>query len=80
MPVRALEWPVDWSTWRSIQYTFQSSSVEPVSIGFDDGSKLKSALVEPLAGIRISARDSLRVIRANALDESAGAARLQDLA
>jgi hypothetical protein len=55
MPVRALEWPVDWSTWRSIQYTFQSSSVEPVSIGFDDGTRLKSALVEPLAGIRISA-------------------------
>jgi hypothetical protein len=55
MPVRALEWPVDWSAWRSIQYTFQSSTVEPVSIGFDDGTKLKSALVEPLAGIRIAA-------------------------
>src|SRR3954451_11925277 len=55
MPVRALGWPADWSAWRSIQYTFQSSSVEPVSIGFDDGSKLKAALIEPLAGIRISA-------------------------
>jgi len=55
MPVRALGWPVDWRGWRSIQYTFQSSTVEPVSIAFDDGSKLKAALIEPLAGIRISA-------------------------
>lgn len=54
IPVRALGWPVDWSAWRSIQYTFQASSVEPVSIGFDDGAAVKAFLTEPLPGIRIS--------------------------
>jgi hypothetical protein len=54
IPVRALGWPADWSAWRSIQYTFQTSSLEPVSIGFSDGTTEKAFLTEPLPGIRIS--------------------------
>ncbi|HEY2013816.1 MAG TPA: hypothetical protein VGH38_09970 [Bryobacteraceae bacterium] len=53
IPVRALGWPVDWSAWRSIQYTFETTSIEPVSIAFDDGVKPKAFLTEPLPGIRI---------------------------
>ena len=54
IPVRALGWPADWSDWRSVQYTFQTSSVEPLSIGFDDGRAVKAFLTEPLPGIRIA--------------------------
>ncbi len=54
IPVRAFGWPVDWSAWRSIHYTFATTSLEPVSIGFSDGGPVKSFLTEPLPGIRIS--------------------------
>ena len=36
IPVRQLGWPTDWRTWRSIQYTFVTTSVETVSIAFSD--------------------------------------------
>jgi hypothetical protein len=54
LPVRALGWPSDWSGWRSIQYTFRAGTLEPLSIGFDDGGSIKAFLTEPLPGIRIA--------------------------
>jgi hypothetical protein len=53
IPVRALGWPVDWSAYRSIQYTFHASSLETIAIGFSDGHSTKAFVTEPLAGIRI---------------------------
>ena len=54
IPVRDMGWPDDWSAWRAIQFTFQTTSVETVSIGFSDGGTVKAFLTEPLPGIRIS--------------------------
>ena len=54
IPVRQLGWPTDWRAWRSIQYTFVTTSVETVSIGFSDGKVTKAFITEPLAGIRIA--------------------------
>jgi hypothetical protein len=53
LPVRALGWPVDWSAYRSIQYTFHASSLETIAIGFSDGHSTKAFVTEPLSGIRI---------------------------
>ena len=54
IPVRALGWPTDWRAWRSIQYTFATTSVETVSIGFLDGQVARAFITEPLPGIRIA--------------------------
>ena len=54
IPVRALGWPTDWRAWRSIQYTFVTTSLETVSIGFSDGKATKVFITEPLSGIRIA--------------------------
>ena len=54
IPVRELGWPTDWRAWRSIQYTFVTTSVETVSIGFSDGKATKFFITEPLSGIRIA--------------------------
>ncbi len=54
IPVRALGWPTDWSAYRSIQYTFKTTSVETISIGFSDGTLNKAFMTEPLPDIRIS--------------------------
>jgi len=53
IPVRELGWPTDWSSWRSIQYTFMATSLEALSIGFSDGEVTKDFITEPLPGIRI---------------------------
>jgi hypothetical protein len=53
IPVRDLGWPVDWSAHRSVQYTFKSTSLETLSIGFSDGNVTKAFVTEPLPGIRI---------------------------
>jgi hypothetical protein len=54
IPVRALGWPTDWRRWRSVQYTFATTSVETISIGFSDGKVTKALITEPLPGIRIA--------------------------
>ena len=54
IPVRRLGWPTDWRAWRSVQYTFVTTSVETVSIGFSDGKETRTFMTEPLAGIRIA--------------------------
>jgi hypothetical protein len=54
IPVRQLGWPTDWRAWRSIQYTFATTSVETVSIAFSDGKVSKAFITEPLSGIRIA--------------------------
>jgi hypothetical protein len=54
IPVRRLGWPADWSAYQSIQYTFTTTSLETLSIGFSDGSTTKAFITEPLPGIRIS--------------------------
>ncbi len=54
IPVRQLGWPADWRAWRSVQYTFVTTSVETVSIGFSDGKVTKAFITEPLSGIRIA--------------------------
>ena len=53
IPVRKLGWPTDWSRWRSIQYTFETTSLEALSIGFSDGTTSKAMITEPLPGLRI---------------------------
>ncbi|MFB3906395.1 MAG: hypothetical protein ACE15E_23370 [Acidobacteriota bacterium] len=54
VPVRLLGWPTNWSSWRSVQYTFVTTSLETLSIGFSDGKETKAFITEPLPGIRIS--------------------------
>ena len=80
MPVRALGWPSDWSEWRSIQYNFLASSVEPLSIAFDDGRIAKAFTDRAAPGHPHLRRDSVRFLRPDTLDESAAASRLQGLA
>src|SRR6266545_834120 len=46
LPARALGWPSDWTEWRSIQFNFLAGSVEPLSIGFDDGQSVKAFMIE----------------------------------
>jgi hypothetical protein len=53
IPVKLLGWPADWSAWKSIQYTFSTTSLETVSIGFSDGAVTKAFITESLPGIRI---------------------------
>jgi hypothetical protein len=53
IPFQALGLPTDWSNYRSVQYTFQTTSLETLSIGFSDGSTTKAFVTEPLPGIRI---------------------------
>jgi hypothetical protein len=54
VPVRQLGWPTDWRAWRSIQYTFATTSVETISIAFSDGKVTRAFITEPLSGIRIA--------------------------
>jgi hypothetical protein len=53
IPTRALGWPTDWTSFQSVQYTFQTTSVEAVSIGFSNGTATKAFITEPLSSIRI---------------------------
>ena len=53
LPVRAMGWPADWSGYRSLQYTFQTTGTESIAIAFSNGGTTRSFLTEPLAGIRI---------------------------
>src|SRR6266545_390900 len=53
LPVKSLGWPTDWSDYRSLQYTFHTTSSESVAIAFNNGTATRSFLTEPLAGIRI---------------------------
>jgi hypothetical protein len=52
-PTKALGWPADWQQYRSLQYTFLSTSQEALSIAFSNGAVTKAFLTEPLPGIRI---------------------------
>ncbi|MDZ7637806.1 MAG: hypothetical protein U5J83_06090 [Bryobacterales bacterium] len=53
IPVRKLGLPTDWREYRSIQFTFETTSLEAVAIGFSDGKVTKDFVMEPLPGIRI---------------------------
>jgi hypothetical protein len=55
VPVAQLRWPNDWRSWQAIQFEFVASSLEPFSFGFSDGRQVKSAIIEPLPGVRIRA-------------------------
>jgi hypothetical protein len=52
-PIAQLGWPTDWSAYKAVQYSFHSTSLETVAIGFSNGSQTKFFITEPLAGIRI---------------------------
>ena len=52
-PMKALGRPTDWTSYRSLQYTFKTTSPETISIAFSNGTTTRSFLTEPLAGIRI---------------------------
>jgi hypothetical protein len=53
LPVKSLGWPTAWSDYRSVQYTFHTTSPESIAIAFSNGAATRSFLTEPLAGIRI---------------------------
>jgi hypothetical protein len=53
IPVRELGWPTDWREYQSIQFTFESTSMEALAIGFSDGQVTKDFVIEPLPGLRI---------------------------
>ncbi len=55
IPVSQLAWPTDWRSWKALRFEFRASSLEAFSVGFSDGSKLKSMILEPLPGLRIRA-------------------------
>lgn len=55
LPVARLRWPADWRSWQAIEFDFVASSLEPFSFGFADGKLVKSAVLEPLPGVRIHA-------------------------
>lgn len=52
-PVAELGWTTGWSAFKAVQYTFHSTSGEPVAIGFSNGQVTKKFITEPLAGLRI---------------------------
>jgi hypothetical protein len=53
LPAKAFNWPTNWSGYRSLQYTFETTSLEALSISFSNGAATRSFIMEPLAGIRI---------------------------
>jgi hypothetical protein len=53
IPVGSLGWPTDWSSFQAVQYTFSTTSLETVAIGFSDGKDTKFFVTEPLPEIRI---------------------------
>lgn len=55
IPVSQLSWPRDWRAWKALRFEFLASSLEAFSVGFSDGSKVKSMIMEPLPGLRIRA-------------------------
>ncbi|MBI5084519.1 MAG: hypothetical protein HZB13_07975, partial [Acidobacteria bacterium] len=55
VPVAKLGWPADWRSWKAMRFEFIASSLEPFSVGFSDGTQVKSLVMEPLAGLRIGA-------------------------
>ncbi len=55
LPVARLGWPSDWRSWQAIQFEFTASSLEAFSFGFSDGRQVKSAIIEPLPGLRMRA-------------------------
>lgn len=55
IPVAKLGWPTDWRRWKALRFEFTASSLEAFSVGFSDGSVVKSMIMEPLPGLRIRA-------------------------
>lgn len=55
IPVTRLSWPRDWRPWKALRFEFTASSLEAFSVGFSDGEKVKSMIMEPLPGLRIRA-------------------------
>jgi len=53
IPTAEVNWPSDWSASRAVEYVFQTSGLEPVAIGFSNGSETKFFGTEPLPGIRM---------------------------
>ncbi len=53
VPVAEIGWPTNWSQFRSIAFTLQSTSLEPIFIRFSDSKQKKDMVLEPLEGIRI---------------------------
>jgi len=55
IPLSQLSWPGDWRPWKAMRFDFLASSIEAFSVGFSDGSKVKSMIMEPLPDMRIRA-------------------------
>lgn len=55
LTIARLGWPSDWRSWQAIQFEFAASSLEAFSFGFSDGRQVKSAIIEPLPGLRMRA-------------------------
>jgi hypothetical protein len=53
VPTADLGWPTDWSPFRAIAFTLQSTSLEPIFIQVPENAGKKDVIVEPLEGIRI---------------------------
>lgn len=53
VPTADLGWPTDWSPFRAIAFTMQSTSLEPIFIRVPESAGEKDVIVEPLEGIRI---------------------------
>ena len=53
IPTASMNWPADWSRYKALEYTFFTSGVEPVAIGFSNGRETRFFRTEPLPGVRI---------------------------
>ena len=53
VPSQKIGWPVVWSDFRSIAFTLQSTTVEPLYVDFYGGKTKKTVVIEPLEGIRV---------------------------
>jgi catechol 2,3-dioxygenase-like lactoylglutathione lyase family enzyme len=55
IPVAQLGWPRDWRAWKALRFDFHASSLEAFAVGFSDGERVKTMIMEPLPGQRIHA-------------------------
>lgn len=53
VPSEEIGWVSDFSEYRALTFTLESTSVESIFIGFSDGGTSKDEVIEPLKGIRI---------------------------
>ena len=53
IPTALMNWPANWSRYKALAYTFFTSGVEPIAIGFSNGRDTRFFRTEPLPGIRI---------------------------